>query len=104
MQRRHDLLLPGFTVNAATVRRPPLYFPSSNIVQDHNMLSTHSKSPSIIDLTTQNPKYAPASYQTPTPLQNNNPQIPFPQKNSHHQTAPPPQNQNKFNTQTLLHH
>ncbi|XP_015078417.1 uncharacterized protein LOC107022266 [Solanum pennellii] len=55
-----------------------------------------------IDLTTQNPQYASVSYQTPSPLPNNPPQMPpHPQNN---QTAPPPQNQNQnptaFNPQT----
>jgi len=73
-----------------------------------NQPCTPIQNPSIIYLTTQNPQYAAASYQTPHPLQNNNPQMPPHPQNTHHQTTPPPQNQNQnqnaFNPQTPYHH
>ena len=101
MQRRQDLPPPGFAANAAE-GRPQIYFPSLNMDPTQNEPSTPVQNPSVIDLTTQNPKYASASYQTPPPLQNNHPQMtPHPQ-NTYHQTAPLPQNQNQntFNPQT----
>ena len=94
IQRRQELPPLGFAANAAD-RRPPIYFLSSNMDVAQNQPSTPTKNPSVIDLTTQNPKYASASYQTPPPLQNNHPQMtPHPQ-NTYHQTAPLPQNQNQ---------
>ena len=75
-----------------------------------NQPSTPIHNPSVIDLTTQNPQYSSTSYQTTSPLQNNHPQMPLNPKNTHHQTAPPSQNQNQnpnqnaFNFQTPHHH
>ena len=109
MQRRQDLPPPRFATNAAD-GRPLMYFPSSNMDPTQNQPSTPVQNPSVIDLTTQNPQYASASYQTPSPLQNNHPQIPPHPQNTHHQTAPPLQNQNQnqyqnaFNPQTPHHH
>ena len=105
MQRRQDLPPSGFATNAAD-GRPPIYFPSSNIDPTQNKPSTPIQNPSVIDLSTQNPQYASASYQTPSFLQNNRPQIPPRPQNTHHQIAPPPQNQNQnaFNPQTPHHH
>ncbi|XP_069155857.1 uncharacterized protein [Solanum lycopersicum] len=105
MQRRQDAPPPGFGTNIADAR-PPVYFPSSNIDPTQNQPSTPVHNPSVIDLTTQNPQYASASYQTPSPLPNNHPQIPPHPQNT--QTAPPPQNQNQtqtaFNTQAFHPH
>ena len=56
MKRIEDLPPPGFTANAATNGRPPLYFPSSNMEQVKNPPSTPAQNPSVIDLTTQNPE------------------------------------------------
>ena len=109
MQRRHDLPPPGFAANAADGRHQ-IYFPFSNMDPTQNKPSTPFQNPSVIDLTTQNPQYVSTSYQTPPPLQNNCPQIPSHPLNTHHQTAPPPinqnqnQNQNTFNPQTPHHH
>ena len=107
MQWRQDLPPPGFATNAAD-GKPLIYFESSNMDPTQNQPSTPIKNPSVIDLTTQNPQYASASYQTPYPLQSNNPQMPPHPQNTHYQNAPPPQNknqnQNDFNPQTLHHH
>ena len=73
MQRRQDLPPPGFTINALIDGRPLLYFPSSNMDHAQNPQSTLAHSPSVIDLTTQNPQYASDSYQTPLPPKNPNP-------------------------------
>ena len=95
MQRRQDLPPPGFAANAAE-GRPQIYFPSLNMDPTQNEPSTPVQNPSVIDLTTQNPKYASTSYQNPLLFQNNHPQMsPHPQ-NTYHQTAPPPQNQNQY--------
>ena len=72
MQRRHDLPPQGFCANAA-YGRPPIYFPSLNMDPTQNQPSTPVHNTLVIDLTTQNPQYASASYQTPSPLQNNHP-------------------------------
>jgi len=90
MQRRQDLLPPGFATNAADWK-PPIYFTSSNMDLTQIQPSTTIQNPSVIDLTTQNPQYASASYQTPYPLQSNNPQMPPHPQNTHHQTTPQPQ-------------
>ncbi|TMW92619.1 hypothetical protein EJD97_012787 [Solanum chilense] len=109
MQMRQDLPPLGFAANVDE-GRPPIYFPSSNMDSTQNQPSTPVQNPSVIDLTTQNPQYASASYQTPSPLQNNHPQIPPHPRNTHHQTAPPPQiqnqnqNQNALNPQTPHNH
>ncbi|KAK4731556.1 hypothetical protein R3W88_024544 [Solanum pinnatisectum] len=65
MQRRQDLPNPSFTFNAPADGRPPLHFPPSSAEQAQNPPSDPARNPSIIDLTTQNPHYASASYQTP---------------------------------------
>uniref|UniRef100_M1DHB7 Uncharacterized protein n=1 Tax=Solanum tuberosum TaxID=4113 RepID=M1DHB7_SOLTU len=73
MQKRQDMPNPGFTFNAPVDGTPPLHFPPSNAKQAQNPPSSPPQNPSIIDLTTQNPHYASASYQTPPPPQNINP-------------------------------
>ena len=103
MQRRQDLPPPRFAANA-TDERPQIYFPSLNMDPTQIQPSTPVQNPSVIDLTTQNPQYASATYQTQSPLQNNRPQMPPHPQNTHHQTVPPPQNQNAFNPQTPHHH
>ena len=70
MQRRQDLPSPGFAANA-TDGIPLTYFPSSNMDPAQNHPSAHAQNFSVIDLTTQ--QHAFASYQTPTPRQNNYP-------------------------------
>ena len=75
MQRRQDLPPPGFAAKVAD-GRPQIYFPSSNMDPAQNIPSTPAQNPSVIDLTTQNPQYASASYKIPPPSQNNNPQMP----------------------------
>ena len=75
MQRRQDTPPPGFGPNFFYVR-PLMYFPSSNLDPMQNQPSTPVHNPSGIDLTTQNPQYASVSYQTPTPLPKNPPQMP----------------------------
>ncbi|KAK4718444.1 hypothetical protein R3W88_016782 [Solanum pinnatisectum] len=104
MQRRQDLPNPPFTFNAPADGRPPLHFPPSNVEQAHKPPSSPAHNPSIIDLTTQNPHYAFASYQTPPPPQNTNLQVPLPPKNANLQTGSPPQTQNVNNPQTSLGH
>ncbi|XP_010321268.2 uncharacterized protein [Solanum lycopersicum] len=69
MQRRQNLPPPGFTTNATTNERPPLYSPSSNMDPAQNPPSTPAQNLSVLDLTTQNPQYAYASYQNPPPPQ-----------------------------------
>ncbi|KAK4721750.1 hypothetical protein R3W88_011983 [Solanum pinnatisectum] len=102
MQRRQDLPNPAFTFNAPT--EPPLYVPPSSAEQAQNPPSSPAHNPSIIDLTTQNPHYASASYQTPPPPQNANLQVPLPPQNANLHTSPPPQTQNVNNPQTSLRH
>ena len=75
MQRRQDLPPPRLAANAAD-GRPPIYFPPSNTDPSQNQPSTPAQNPSVIDLTSQNPQYVSASYQTPPPPQNNHPQMP----------------------------
>ena len=72
MQRRQDLPPPGFAANAAN-GRPPIYFPSSNMDPAQNQPSTPAQNSSIMDLTTQNPQYASASYQTQPPSKKTTP-------------------------------
>ncbi|KAK4710439.1 hypothetical protein R3W88_004952 [Solanum pinnatisectum] len=104
MQKRQDLPNSTFTLNAVADERPPLHFPSSNTEQDQNPPSSLAHNPSIVDLATQNPHHASASYQTPPPPQNTNPQTFPPHLNTNLQTGPPPQNQNISNPQTSLRH
>ena len=101
MQRRQDTPPPGFSPNFLDAR-PPTYFPSSNSDPTQHRPSTPVHNPSRIDMTTQKPQYASVSYQTPSPLPDNPPQIP-----PHPQSipiAPLPQNQTQnptaFNSQT----
>ncbi|KAK4729049.1 hypothetical protein R3W88_022037 [Solanum pinnatisectum] len=96
MQRRQDLPNPAFTFNAPADERPPLYFPPSSAEQAQNPPSSPAHNPAIIDLTTQNPHYASASYQTPPPPQNTNFQMPPPPQNANLQTGPHPQSQNTY--------
>ncbi|KAK4717802.1 hypothetical protein R3W88_016140 [Solanum pinnatisectum] len=102
MQRRQDLPNPAFTAPADG--RPPLHFPPPNAEQAHNPPSSPAHDPTVIDLTTQNPHYASASYQTPLPPQNTNFQMPPPPQNANLQTGPPPQTQNVSHPQTFLRH
>uniref|UniRef100_M1D953 Uncharacterized protein n=1 Tax=Solanum tuberosum TaxID=4113 RepID=M1D953_SOLTU len=104
MQRRKDLPNPFFTFNALADGRPPLHFPPSNVEQAQHPPSNPAHNPSIIDLTTQNPHYAFASYQTLPPPQSTNPQAPLPPQNANLQACPPPQNQNVIHPHTSLHH
>ncbi|KAK4736987.1 hypothetical protein R3W88_000684 [Solanum pinnatisectum] len=97
MQRRQDLPNPAFAFNAPADGRPPPHFPSSSAEQTQNPPSSPAHNPSIIDLTTQNPHYTFASYQTPPPHQNTNIQVPLPPQNANLQTGPPLQNQNVNN-------
>nr|XP_010326900.1 putative uncharacterized protein DDB_G0290521 [Solanum lycopersicum] len=101
MQRRQDTPPPGFGPNFLDAR-PPTYFPSPNSDPTQHRPSTPVHNPSGIDLTTQNPQYASVSYQTPSPLPNNPPQMPRHPHNT--QTAPLPQNQTQnptaLNSQT----
>ena len=103
MQRRQDLPPPGFTANA-TDGRPPIYVPSLNMDPTQNQPSTAVQNPPNIDMTTQNPQYASASYQTPPTLQNNHPQMPPPHPQNptikplhHHKIQNENQNKNTFN-------
>ncbi|KAK4715537.1 hypothetical protein R3W88_013875 [Solanum pinnatisectum] len=102
MQRRQDLPNPAFIAPADG--RPSLHFPPPSAEQAHNPSSSPAHNPAIIDLTTQNPHYASASYQTPPPPQNTNFQMPPPPQNANLQTGPPPQSQNVNHPQTYLRH
>ncbi|KAK4707097.1 hypothetical protein R3W88_033346 [Solanum pinnatisectum] len=104
MQRRQDLPNSAFAFNAPADRRPPLHFPSSNTEQAQNPSSSPAHNPSIVDLTTQNPHYASASYQTPPLPHNTNLQVSLPPQNANLQTGPPSQNQHINNPQVSLHH
>ena len=101
MQRRQDTPPPEFGPNFLDMR-PPTYFPSSNSDPTQHRPLTPVHNPSRIDMTAQNPQYASISYQTPSPLPNNPPQMPPHPKNT--QTTPLPQNQTQnptaFNSQT----
>jgi len=97
MQRRQDLPNPVFAFNAQADERPPLHFPPSSAEQAQNPPSNPAQNPLIIDLTTQNPHYASASYQTPPPPQSTNPRARLPPQNANLHTYPPPQNQNVNN-------
>ncbi|KAK4710384.1 hypothetical protein R3W88_004897 [Solanum pinnatisectum] len=102
MQRRQDLPNPAFTTPADG--RPPFQLHPPNAEQAHNPPSSPAHNPAVIDLTTQNPHYASASYQTPPPPQNTNFQMPPPPQNANLQTGPPPQTQNVSHPQTFLRH
>ncbi|XP_015160926.1 uncharacterized protein [Solanum tuberosum] len=104
MQRKQDLPSPIFAVNAQPNGRPPAQIPPPNVEQAQNPPSSPARNPSIIDLTTQNPHYASASYQTPPPPQNTNLQAPLPSSNANHQTGLPPQSQNVNRPHISLHH
>uniref|UniRef100_M1DKG4 Uncharacterized protein n=1 Tax=Solanum tuberosum TaxID=4113 RepID=M1DKG4_SOLTU len=67
MQRRQDLPNPIFYFNAPADERPPLHFPPSNAEHAQNPPSNPAQNSSTINLTTQNPHYVSASYQTPPP-------------------------------------
>nr|XP_010319908.1 putative uncharacterized protein DDB_G0290521 [Solanum lycopersicum] len=101
MQRSQDTPPPGFGPNFLNAR-PHTYFPPSNSDPTQHRPSAPVHNPSRVDMTTQNPQYALVSYQTPSPLPNNPPQMPPHPQNT--QTAPPPQNQSQnptaLNSQT----
>ena len=101
MQRRQDTPPPGFGPNFLDAR-PPAYLPSSNSDPTQYRPSIPVHNPSRMDMTAQNPQYTSVSYQTPSPLPNNPPQIPPHPQNT--QTATLPQNQAQnptaFNSQT----
>ncbi|XP_049406282.1 extensin-like [Solanum stenotomum] len=104
MQRKHDLPPPIFAVNAQPDGRPPAQTPPPNVEQAQNPPSSPAHNPSIIDLTTQNPHYPTASYQTPPPPQNTNLQASLPPPNANHQTGLPPHNQYAKNPHTSIIH
>ena len=104
MQRRQDLPPPTFAVNAQPDGRPPAQIPPPNVEQAQHPTSSPARNPSIIDLTTQNPHYASASYQTPPPPPNTNLQAPLPPPNANHQTGLPPQSQNVNRPHISLHY
>uniref|UniRef100_M1DJW0 Integrase core domain containing protein n=1 Tax=Solanum tuberosum TaxID=4113 RepID=M1DJW0_SOLTU len=90
MQRRQDLPNLVFAFNALADGRPLLHFPASNAEQAQNPPFNPAQNPSNIDLTTKNPHYASAYYQTPPHPQSTNPQAPLPPQNADLQTCPPP--------------
>ncbi|XP_015081454.1 uncharacterized protein LOC107025117 [Solanum pennellii] len=74
-QRRHDLPPPGFASNVAD-RRPPIYFPSSNMDPTQNQPSTPVHNPSNYQTSqnAQSPSIAPplpkrATFQIPVPAE-----------------------------------
>ena len=55
---RQDLPLEGFTINASTDGRPPLYSSSPNMEQVQKPPSTPAQNSSVIDISAQNPQYS----------------------------------------------